>query len=52
MYFKRRKAQKLFDMGKLPEAKAVVALIPKFLLPLNIVLGLIALWLGVGLRGL
>jgi uncharacterized membrane protein len=52
MYFKRRKAQKLFDMGKMPEAKAVVALIPKVLLPLNIVLGLVALWLGVGLRGL
>ena len=52
MYFKRRKAQKLFDEGKLPDAKAVVALIPKVLLPLNIVLGLVALWLGVGLRGL
>ena len=52
MYLKRRKAQKLFDEGKLPKAKAVVALIPKILLPLNIVLGLVALWLGVGLRGL
>jgi len=52
MYLKRRKAQKLFDEGKLPDAKAVVALIPKVLLPLNIILGLIALWLGVGLRGL
>jgi len=52
MYLKRRKAQKLFDEGKLPEAKALVALIPKILLPLNIVLGLVALWLGVGLRGL
>ena len=52
MYLKRRKAQKLFDEGKLPEAKAVVALIPKILLPLNIILGLVALWLGVGLRGL
>lgn len=52
MYLKRRKAQKLFDEGKLPDAKAVVALIPKVLLPLNILLGLIALWLGVGLRGL
>ncbi len=52
MYFKRRKAQKLFDEGKLPEAKAMVALIPKILLPLNILLGVVALWLGVGLRGL
>ncbi len=52
MYSKRYKAQKLFEKGELPQAKAMVALIPKFLLPLNIVLGLIALWLGVGLRGL
>jgi uncharacterized membrane protein len=52
MYLKRKKAQKLFDEGKLPDAKAIVALIPKILLPLNIVLGLVALWLGVGLRGL
>ena len=52
MYTKRYKAQKLFNRGELPQAKAMVALIPKFLLPLNIVLGLIALWLGVGLRGL
>ncbi|CAA6816887.1 MAG: Unknown protein [uncultured Sulfurovum sp.] len=52
MYIKRRKAQKLFDEGKLPDAKAVVALIPKLLLPINIILGLIALWLGIGLRGL
>jgi len=52
MYFKRQKAQKLFDEGKLPKAKAVVALIPRILLPLNILLGLLALWLGIGLRGL
>ncbi len=52
MYFKRRKAQKLFNEGKLPDAKATVALIPKLLLPTNIVLGLVALWLGVELRGL
>lgn len=51
MYTKRYRAQKRFDKGELPQAKALVALIPKFLLPLNIILGLIALWLGVGLRG-
>ncbi len=51
MYIKRRKAQKLFNEGKLPEAKASVALIPKLLLPINIFLGIIALWLGVTLRG-
>ena len=51
MYFRRRKAQKLFDAGELPTAKATVAVIPKYLLPLNIVLGIAALWLGVTLRG-
>ena len=52
MYFKRRKAQKLFDAGSLSEAKITVALIPKVLLPINIILGIIALWFGVTLRGL
>ncbi len=52
MYFKRRKAQKLFDAGDLPAAKASVALIPKLLLPINIALGILALWLGITLRGL
>ncbi len=51
MYVKRRKAQKLFDAGDLPAAKAAVAIVPKYLLPLNIVLGVAALWLGVTLRG-
>jgi len=51
MYMKRYKAQKLFDAGKLPDAKASIALIPKLLLPINIVLGIVALWLGVELRG-
>jgi hypothetical protein len=51
MYFKRRKAQKLFDSGDLPMAKEAVASIPKYLLPINIVLGILALWLGLTLRG-
>lgn len=51
MYLKRRKAQKFFDAGNLSEAKESVALIPKLLLPINILLGLAALWLGVTLRG-
>ncbi|MFT7880264.1 MAG: hypothetical protein ABXS91_07725 [Sulfurimonas sp.] len=52
MYLKRRKAQKLFDTGDLPAAKASMALIPKLLLPINILLGLAALWTGIALRGL
>ena len=51
MYIKRRKAQKLFDAGDLAGAKASVTLIPKLLLPINILLGIIALWLGITLRG-
>ncbi|WP_457605184.1 hypothetical protein [Nitratifractor sp.] len=52
MYFKRAKAWKLFGVGDLPAAKALVANIPNLLLPINIVLGVTALWLGVSLRGL
>ncbi|WP_295421076.1 hypothetical protein [Sulfurovum sp.] len=52
MYMQRRAAWKLFEMGKLPEAKAKVKLIPDLLLPVNIALGILALYLGVSLRGL
>jgi len=52
MYVKRYKAWKLFLAGKYSEAKAKMAYIPHILLPLNIVLGLVALWMGVSLRGL
>ncbi|MFK5974908.1 MAG: hypothetical protein QM493_00245 [Sulfurovum sp.] len=52
MYYKRAKAQKLFDAGDMASAKETVALIPKLLLPINIFLGLLALWFGVTLRGL
>lgn len=52
MYLKRAKAQKLYDAGDLPSAKERVAIIPKLLLPINILLGIAALWLGITLRGL
>jgi len=52
MYRKRRAAWKLFSAGKLPEAKAKVRHIPNVLLPINIVLGISALWFGITLRGL
>ena len=52
MYLKRRKAQKLFDRGELPAAKATVEIIPAILLPVNIILGIAAIWLGITLRGL
>lgn len=52
MYYKRAKAWRLFLDGKFVEAKNSVAIIPNYLLPLNILLGIVALWLGVSLRGL
>ena len=52
MYLQRRAAWKLFEAGKLPEAKAKVKHIPNVLLPINIILGIAALFIGVSLRGL
>ena len=52
MYLRRRSAWRLFVAGKLPEAKQLVKYIPNLLLPLNILLGITALYLGVSLRGL
>jgi uncharacterized membrane protein len=52
MYIKRAKAWKLFSKGEVALAKAQMSFIPNLLLPINIVLGIVALWLGVSLRGL
>lgn len=52
MYIKRAKAWNFFAKGDVALAKAQLSWIPNVLLPLNIVLGLVALWLGVSLRGL
>ena len=52
MYYRRSQAQKIYDRGELPQAKSIVSIIPKLLLPINIILGIIALWLGISLRGL
>jgi len=51
MYFKRAKAQKLFEQGNIKESVATVANIPNILLPVNIFLGVVAIFLGVILRG-
>lgn len=51
MYFKRMKAQKLFDQNEFQKAKESVAILPTVLLPINIVLGLAAIFSGVLLRG-
>ena len=52
MYIRRRKAQKLFNAGDLPGSKALVAPLPNLLLPINIVLGIVAVFSGVVLRGM
>jgi len=52
MYYKRATAWSMFNQGKVKEAKARMKWIANVLLPLNIVLGLVALWMGVSLRGL
>ncbi len=51
MYAARKQAFALFDKGEIEAAKAKVALIPNLLLPVNIFLGLVALFVGVVLRG-
>jgi uncharacterized membrane protein len=52
MYYKRATAWKMFNHGKVKEAKARMKWMANVLLPLNIVLGIVALWMGVSLRGL
>jgi uncharacterized membrane protein len=51
MYIQRSKAQTLFNHGDLAGAKAKMRLLPTVLLPINIVLGIVAIFLGVMLRG-
>ena len=51
IYIKRNKAQKAFDEGKFPVAKEHLTPLTTYLIPTNIILGLIALILGITLRG-
>ena len=51
MYLLRQKAWRLFQEGNIKDAAAKVKNIPNILLPINITLGVIALWLGISLRG-
>jgi uncharacterized membrane protein len=50
MILRRNKAQKLIDAGDLAGAKPLLGLIGKYMVPVNIVLGIIAIYLGVTLR--
>jgi len=51
IYIKRHQAEKLFKQRDFAEAKEKLKHIPNLLLPINILLGLTALYLGVELRG-
>ncbi len=51
IYIKRNKAQKAFDIGDFTTAKNHLALLAKYLIPINIFLGIIAVILGITLRG-
>jgi len=50
MMFLRAKAQKLLDKGDASGAKKLLGLIGKYMVPINIVLGIVAIYLGVTLR--
>jgi len=52
MYIRRKKAQRLFDAGDLAGTKERLSILPNILLPINIVLGIGAIFAGVILRGM
>lgn len=51
IYIRRNQAQKFFDQGIIIEAKEKLEPIAKYFIPINIILGLVAIFLGVTLRG-
>ncbi|MDC7243548.1 MAG: hypothetical protein PQJ44_06380 [Sphaerochaetaceae bacterium] len=52
IFIKRNKAQKLFDNGDFPAAKAQLSPLSSWMIPLNIILGIVAVFLGITLRGI
>ena len=51
IYMKRNKAQKAFDSGDFANTKKQLIPIATYFIPINIVLGLVAIFLGITLRG-
>lgn len=51
IYIKRNRAERAFISGDLEKTKSELSLIPKYLIPLNIILGLFGLYFGITLRG-
>jgi uncharacterized membrane protein len=50
MMYLRNKADKLLEKGDAPGAKKFLGLIGKYMVPVNIILGVVAIYLGVTLR--
>ena len=51
IFIKRKQAQKAFNEGHFPIAKAKLTPIAQYLIPINIILGIVAIYIGVTLRG-
>lgn len=51
IYIRRNQAQKAFDKGDFALAKQKLQVLASFLIPFNTILGLVAIYLGVTLRG-
>ena len=51
IYLRRNTAQVYFDSNDFKSSKETLEVIAKYLIPLNIILGLVALYLGITLRG-
>jgi len=51
IFIKRVRAQKAFNDGNLTLAKQKLAPIANYFIPLNIILGIVAIYLGITLRG-
>jgi uncharacterized membrane protein len=50
MVLRRNKGERLIEQGNLVDAKRMIGLIGTFMVPFNIVLGIVAIYLGVALR--
>ncbi len=50
MFIRRSKAEQLLKDGKIADAKAIMGLISGYMLPANIIFGIVAIYFGVSLR--
>jgi len=51
MIYRRNRAERAFLSGAMQEAKEMLEPLAKFMIPVNIILGIVALYLGITLRG-